>query len=149
MKENNNELPLDDAVEATQPQRKEISPEKIKALQVAMDKIDKTYGRGSIMKLGDDHIENVEVIPTGSIGLDFALGVGGYPAGASSRSTAPSRAARPHWPFMPSPRPKSKAALQPSSTPSTPSTASMPRAWAWMSTVCSSRNPTTASRPWR
>ena len=81
MKENNNELPLDDAVEATQPQRKEISPEKIKALQVAMDKIDKTYGRGSIMKLGDDHIENVEVIPTGSIGLDFALGVGGYPRG--------------------------------------------------------------------
>ena len=40
-----------------QPQRKEVSPEKLKALQVAMDKIDKTYGRGSIMKLGDDNIE--------------------------------------------------------------------------------------------
>lgn len=61
--------------------RKQVSPEKLKALQVAMDKIDKTYGRGSIMKLGDDHIENIDVIPTGSVGLDYALGVGGYPRG--------------------------------------------------------------------
>ena len=64
-----------------QPQRKEVSPEKLKALQVAMDKIDKTFGSGSIMKLGDDHVEDIEVIPTGSIGLDNALGVGGYPRG--------------------------------------------------------------------
>ena len=46
--------------------RQPVSPEKLKALQVAMDKIDKTYGRGSIMKLGDESIENVEVIPSGS-----------------------------------------------------------------------------------
>ena len=46
-----------------------------------MDKIDKAYGRGSIMKLGDDNVEDIDVIPTGSIGLDFALGVGGYPRG--------------------------------------------------------------------
>ena len=64
-----------------QPQRKEVSPEKLKALQVAMDKIGKTFGSGTIMKLGDDHIEDIEVIPTGSIGLDNALGVGGYPRG--------------------------------------------------------------------
>ena len=57
------------------------SAEKLKALQVAMDKIDKAYGRGSIMKLGDDNVEDIDVIPTGSIGLDFALGVGGYPRG--------------------------------------------------------------------
>ena len=62
-------------------ERKQVSPEKLKALQVAMDKIEKTYGRGSIMKLGDENIENVEVIPTGSIGLNYALGVGGYPRG--------------------------------------------------------------------
>ncbi|MBO7609503.1 MAG: recombinase RecA [Muribaculaceae bacterium] len=61
--------------------RKEVSSEKLKALQIAMDKIDKSFGRGSIMKLGDDNIENVEVIPTGSIGLNAALGVGGYPRG--------------------------------------------------------------------
>ena len=64
-----------------QPQRIAPSPEKLKALQVAMDKIDKTYGRGSIMKLGDENIENVDVIPSGSIGLNYALGVGGYPRG--------------------------------------------------------------------
>ena len=61
--------------------RQPVSPEKLKALQVAMDKIDKTYGRGSIMKLGDESIENIEVIPSGSIGLNYALGVGGYPRG--------------------------------------------------------------------
>ena len=54
---------------------------KLKALQAAMAKIEKDFGKGSIMKLGDEKIENVEVIPTGSIGLDVALGVGGYPRG--------------------------------------------------------------------
>ena len=54
---------------------------KLKALQAAMAKIEKDFGKGSIMKLGDEHIENIEVIPTGSIALDNALGVGGYPKG--------------------------------------------------------------------
>ena len=54
---------------------------KIQALQAAMSKIEKDYGKGSIMKLGDDNIEKVDVIPTGSIGLNAALGVGGYPKG--------------------------------------------------------------------
>jgi recombination protein RecA len=55
--------------------------EKLKALQAAIAKIDKDFGKGSIMKLGDEHVENVDVIPTGSIGLNAALGVGGYPKG--------------------------------------------------------------------
>ena len=55
--------------------------EKLKALQAAMSKIEKDFGKGSIMKLGDERIEDVEVIPTGSIGLNAALGVGGYPKG--------------------------------------------------------------------
>ena len=50
-------------------------------LQAAMEKIEKNFGRGSIMKLGDDNVEKVEVIPSGSIGLNAALGVGGYPKG--------------------------------------------------------------------
>ncbi len=54
---------------------------KLKALQAAMAKIEKDFGKGSIMKLGDDNIEAVEVISTGSIGLNAALGVGGYPRG--------------------------------------------------------------------
>ncbi len=55
--------------------------DKLKALQAAMAKIEKDFGKGSIMKLGDEQIENVEVIPTGSIALNAALGVGGYPKG--------------------------------------------------------------------
>ena len=55
--------------------------EKLKALQAAMDKIEKNFGKGSIMKLGDERIQDVEVIPTGSVGLNYALGVGGYPKG--------------------------------------------------------------------
>lgn len=60
-----------------------VDPKKAKldALSAAMDKIEKSFGKGAIMKLGDDNIEDVEVIPTGSIGLNYALGVGGYPRG--------------------------------------------------------------------
>ncbi len=59
----------------------EINKEKLKALQLAMDKMEKTYGKGAVMKLGDNAQEQVEVIPSGSIGLDMALGIGGYPKG--------------------------------------------------------------------
>jgi len=55
--------------------------EKLKALQLTIDKIEKNYGKGSIMKLGDNPVESVEVIPTGSISLDIALGIGGLPKG--------------------------------------------------------------------
>jgi recombination protein RecA len=54
---------------------------KMKALQAAMAKIEKDFGKGSIMKLGDDQVEKIDVIPTGSISLNMALGVGGYPKG--------------------------------------------------------------------
>ena len=55
--------------------------EKLKALQAAMAKIEKNYGHGSIMRLGEENIEKIDCIPTGSIGLNAALGVGGYPKG--------------------------------------------------------------------
>ena len=58
-----------------------VNADKLKALRAAMDKIEKSYGKGSIMKLGDEQIEKVEVIPSGSIGLNAALGVGGFPRG--------------------------------------------------------------------
>lgn len=54
---------------------------KLKALQAAMTKIEKDFGKGAIMKLGDNQVDKVDVIPTGSIGLNLALGVGGYPKG--------------------------------------------------------------------
>lgn len=60
---------------------KMASSEKLKALQAAMEKIEKSFGKGSIMKMGNENIEQIEVIPTGSIALNVALGVGGYPRG--------------------------------------------------------------------
>ncbi len=54
---------------------------KLKALQLTLDKLDKTYGKGTVMKMGDKAIEEVEVISSGSLGVDLALGVGGYPKG--------------------------------------------------------------------
>lgn len=62
-------------------QQKAEKQAKMKALQAAMSKIEKDFGKGSIMRMGDEKVENVDVIPTGSIGLDVALGVGGYPRG--------------------------------------------------------------------
>lgn len=54
---------------------------KLKALKLTLDKLDKTYGKGTVMKMGDSAVEDIDVIPTGSLGLDVALGVGGYPRG--------------------------------------------------------------------
>ena len=58
-----------------------IKKEKLKALQLTLDKIEKGYGKGTIMKMGDNAIENIATIPTGSISLDMAMGIGGYPRG--------------------------------------------------------------------
>ncbi len=55
--------------------------DKLKALKLTLDKLDKTYGKGTVMKMGDSPDENVEAISSGSLGLDIALGVGGYPKG--------------------------------------------------------------------
>lgn len=60
---------------------KEINKEKLKALQLTMEKLDKTYGKGTVMKLGDEPVEKIDVIPTGSLTLDLALGVNGFPKG--------------------------------------------------------------------
>lgn len=62
-------------------EKKQINADKLKALQMAIDKIEKDHGKGTIMKLGDNKVVDVPVIPTGSIGLNAVLGVGGYPRG--------------------------------------------------------------------
>ena len=59
----------------------ELKNAKLKALQLTLDKLDKTYGKGTVMKLGEETAEEIESIPSGSIGLDHALGIGGYPKG--------------------------------------------------------------------
>ncbi|MFN5183550.1 MAG: recombinase RecA [Bacteroidota bacterium] len=67
------------AAEATE--SKKVSQEKLKALQLTLDKLEKTYGKGAIMKMGDQVVEPIEAISTGSLGLDLALGIGGFPKG--------------------------------------------------------------------
>ncbi len=67
--------------EKTMEEAKKPSLEKLKALQLAMDKIEKDHGKGTIMRMGDNQVEDIPVISTGSIGLNVALGVGGYPRG--------------------------------------------------------------------
>ena len=62
-------------------ERKEINKEKLKALEVTLGKIEKDFGKGTIMKLGDHAVDNIQVISSGSIGLDAALGIGGFPRG--------------------------------------------------------------------
>lgn len=59
----------------------EVNAEKLKALQLTMDRLEKSYGKGIVMKMGDSPVQNVEVIPTGSLTLDIALGIKGYPKG--------------------------------------------------------------------
>ncbi len=66
---------------AEQIEKKAPSADKLKALQLAMEKIEKEHGKGTIMKMGEEKVEDISVIPTGSLGLNLALGVGGYPRG--------------------------------------------------------------------
>lgn len=66
---------------AKEKEQKDVNQEKLKALQVTLDKIDKNFGKGTIMKLGANVIENIPAIKSGSIALDVALGIGGYPKG--------------------------------------------------------------------
>jgi recombination protein RecA len=58
-----------------------VDPQKLKALQMTLERLDKTYGKGTVMKLGDNAVEAMEVIPSGSLTLDLALGINGYPKG--------------------------------------------------------------------
>ncbi|RLD68783.1 MAG: recombinase RecA [Bacteroidetes bacterium] len=66
---------------AKEKEQKDINKEKLKALQVTLDKIDKNFGKGAIMKMGDEEVEDIPTIKSGSLAIDIALGVGGYPKG--------------------------------------------------------------------
>ncbi len=66
---------------AKEKEQKDVNKEKLKALQVTLDKIDKNFGKGAIMKMGDEEVVNIPTIKSGSLSIDIALGVGGYPKG--------------------------------------------------------------------
>ena len=71
----------EDVMEMTDSKKTTVNTEKLKALQLTLDKLEKTYGKGSIMRLGESNVEAIEAISTGSLGLDIALGIGGLPKG--------------------------------------------------------------------
>ena len=88
----------------------ELDPKRKAALDTALAQVEKSFGKGSAMRLGDQPEQNVEVIPTGSLALDMALGIGGYPRAASWRSTAPNHPVRPRSHCMWWPMPRRRAA---------------------------------------
>jgi hypothetical protein len=118
-----------------------------KALDAALAQIERQFGKGSIMRLGEEGRIPMDVIPTGSIALDIALGIGGLPRGR--RSTARSPPERRRWPCMPSPTSRRPGDWRPSSTLSTRSIPTTPRGWASTSTASMSRSRTPVSRRWR
>ena len=81
MKENGNDDVKNLEVSEKVEEQNKVNPDKLKALEAAMDKIERSYGKGSIMNMAEDKVEDMDVISTGSIGLNMALGVGGYPRG--------------------------------------------------------------------
>jgi hypothetical protein len=94
--------------------------QKLKALQMTLDRMDKTFGKGAVMKLGDEAVEPIESIPSGSLTLDLALGIQGYPKGRVVEIYGPEALEKRHWPFMPLRSHKNKAAYVPSLTLSMP-----------------------------
>ena len=62
-------------------ERKEVNADKLKVLNAVLDKIEKDFGKGAVMRMSSENVEDVAVIPSGSLTLDMALGVGGYPKG--------------------------------------------------------------------
>lgn len=92
-----------------------------------MEKIEKNFGKGSIMKMGDDSVEQVEVIPTGSIALNVALGVGGYPREESSKSMVRNLPVKRLWLFTPLPKHKKPVVSPLLLMPNMPSTVFMQR----------------------
>ena len=94
-----------------------------------MDKIEKSFGKGSIMKMGDESVEQVEVIPTGSIGLNVALGVGGYPRGRIIEIYGPESSGKTTLAIHAIAEAQRQAASQHSSMRNTLSTASMQPNW--------------------
>ena len=97
------------------PERKDGNPKRQEILENVLKQIQKTYGEGAIMRLGEKPVAEVEVIPTGSLALDIALGVGGVPRGRIVEIFGPEASGKTTLPSTSWPRPRGSAALPPSS----------------------------------
>ena len=106
-----------------------VVSDKKKALETAMQQIEKTYGKGSIMRYGDNVQPNVEAIPTGSLALDLALGIGGVPRGRIIEIYGPESSGKTRWLCTFWRRPRKWAARWPSWMPSTLWIPPMPVRW--------------------
>lgn len=117
-----------------------------KALTTAISQLEKTFGKGTVMKMGERTQMNVEAVSTGSLGLDLALGVGGLPRGRVVEIYGPESSG--NLPLLSIAFPKSKkvAGLPLSSTRNTPSIRYMQEPSVWTSTISSSPSPTPASK---
>lgn len=128
-------------------EKPQANADKLKVLSAVMDKIEKDFGKGSIMRMNSSEIVDVPVIPTGSITLDMALGVGGYPKGRVIEIYGPESSGKTTLAIHAIARGAEGGRHRSlHRRPSTRSTVSTHRNSAWTSTTCSSRSPTTASR---
>lgn len=123
--------------------------DKKKALETAMAQIERTYGKGSIMRLGENTGVVVDAIPTGSLSLDIALGIGGVPKGRIIEVYGPESSGKttlaPHIVA----EAQKRGARWPSLTPNMPWTPATPGRWGWTLTPCSSPSRTPASKAWK
>ena len=131
------------------PAAKTVTNDRNKALEVALSQIDKQFGKGSVMRLGDDNRPPVQVIPTGSLALDVALGIGGLPRGRVIEVYGPESSGKTTVALHAVANAQRPGAMPPSSTPSTPSIPSMLVPLAWTPTPSWSLSPTRVSRPSR
>jgi hypothetical protein len=125
------------------------APDREKALELAMAQIEKSYGKGSVMRLGDEIRQPISVIPTGSIALDVALGIGGLPRGRVVEIYGPESSGKTTVALHAVANAQAPAASRRSSTPSTRWTRTTPRISASTPIPCWSANPTPVNRPWR
>ena len=123
-----------------------MADERTKAIDLAFAQIEKQFGKGSIMRLGSKEIVPIAVIPTGAISFDAALGVGGFPAAGSSKSSGRNLPVKPPSRCRSSLKPRRPAAWPHLSMPNTRSIPATPRNLAWTWTTCWSPSPTTANR---
>ena len=135
---------------ATKKQLEPVAPaaDKKKALAAALGQIEKQFGKGSVMRLGENTGMNIEHIPTGSIGLDLALGIGGLPRGRIIEIYGPESSGKTTVALHSVQRRRSWAARLRLSTPSTRSTRFTPRHSALTLTACWSPSRTPVSKVW-
>jgi predicted ATP-dependent serine protease len=110
--------------------------EKFKALQLTIDKLEKTYGKGAVMKLSDEKVMDVPAISTGSLGLDVALGIGGIPRGRVTEIYGPESSGKTTLTMHCIAEAQRGVALRPSSMRNTPLTRAMLRSWASIPRTC-------------